>query len=89
MTNRLQDDQAEMRARESASDPEAWFTVTRIAKRWKFSAESVSVVLQRYRGRTGFLDKGSKGNLKTHTRAYSQIRISPQLLKIIESDLQK
>jgi hypothetical protein len=87
--NNLRDEQAAMRQRQPEPDPAEWFSVSRIAKRWKFSPESVSLVLQRYRGRQGFLDKGSKGDLKKHVRAYAQIRISPTLLEIIERDLQK
>ena len=89
MTNRLKQDQHEMQERESAPAPDEWYTVTRISKRWKMSPESVSLIVSRYRNRQGFMDAGSHGDTKRHTRARAIIRISPELLQIIERDLQK
>ena len=85
----LKDDQNEMRSRQPEPSPDSWLTVSMVARKWKMSPESASAILQRYRGRQGFLDAGSHGDLKRHTRARAIIRVSPALLKVIEGDLQK
>jgi hypothetical protein len=47
----------------------------------------VSRRLEKYRGREGFMDRGSKGSTKTHTRKYAVLAISPQLVLQIEADM--
>jgi hypothetical protein len=87
--NNLKKAQEEMRARQSEPAPTEWYTVSMISRKWKMSPETASLILQKYRGRQGFMDAGSHGDTKRHTRARAIIRISPQLLEIIERDLQK
>jgi hypothetical protein len=59
-----------------------YYSVSRLAIRWGFSETKVSRLLERYRGRKGFLDFG-QGD-RRRKRKYSIIRIHPTLLKEIE-----
>jgi hypothetical protein len=61
-----------------------FYSVSRIAERWGFSEAKTSQVLEKYRGRTGFLDFGPQRKRK---RKYAIIRIHPSLLKEIEGEL--
>ena len=63
----------------------AYFSVSKIAERWGFSEAKTSQVLEKYRGRSGFLDFGPQRKRK---RKYAILRIHPALLKEIEGDLQ-
>lgn len=58
-----------------------------IATRWACSTDKVSRILEAYRGRPGFLDLGSPEDVRGRKRRYSIVRIHPDLLARIESDL--
>ena len=67
---------------------DGFYSIHSIALKWGCSDESAALIVKRYRGKMGFQDRGSpKGNTKRHTRKYSIISISPELLEIIEADL--
>jgi len=65
-----------------------WYSVASIAAKWSMSTDKVFRTVEGYRGRKGFMDQGTKANLKTHTRRSSFIRISPELLAQMEADFQ-
>jgi hypothetical protein len=58
-----------------------------LAERWGCSTDKVNRVLEGYRGESGFMDLGNPEDVRAHKRRYSIIRIHPDLLKQIESDL--
>jgi hypothetical protein len=64
-----------------------YFSVSAIAERWQCSTDKAARMLENFRGEQGFLDLGSAGNLKKHTRKYSIIRVHPELLAKIENTL--
>jgi hypothetical protein len=58
--------------------------------KWGCSDDSAALIVKRYRGRKGFMNRGApKGDTKRHTRAYSIISISPELLEVIEADIRQ
>ena len=61
-----------------------YYSVKRIAERWDLSEDKVSRDLELYRGRDGFMDRGSPGSRFRRKRAL--IRIHPTLLAQIERD---
>jgi hypothetical protein len=73
---------------EPKPDPAAWLSVSKIALKWGCSTDKVFRAIEAYRNRRGFLDLGTPADLKKHTRRSSFIRISPELLTIIEADAQ-
>jgi hypothetical protein len=62
-----------------------FYSVSKIAKRWGFSEDKVSRVLEKFRGRNGFIDFGPKD--RRRKRKYAIIRIHPALLKEIEGTI--
>jgi hypothetical protein len=72
------------RAMTEPGDELVYYNVSRIAKRWACSEDKVSRVLEKYRGRAGFMDLAG-GTLVRRKRRYSIIRIHPSLLKEIEA----
>jgi hypothetical protein len=58
-----------------------------LAERWGCSTDKVNRVLEGYRGESGFMDLGNPEDVRAHKRRYSIIRIHPDLLEQIESDL--
>jgi hypothetical protein len=73
----LEDEQKKMSERQPEPSPDSWLTVSMVARKWKMSPESASAILQRYRGRQGFLDAGSHGDLKrTHARPRDHSRLA-------------
>jgi hypothetical protein len=73
------------RAARPITDHSFYWKVSAIAKRWDFSEAKTSQVLERYRGRTGFMDFGPQN--RKRKRKYAILRIHPSLLKEIEGDL--
>jgi hypothetical protein len=56
----------------------------------KKTGDPAIAIVKRYRGRKGFMNRGApKGDTKRHTRAYSIISISPELLEVIEADIRQ
>jgi hypothetical protein len=66
---------------------DGWSSVDTLAIKWGCSNSTVSRRLEKYRGREGFMDHGSKDSTKTHTRKYAVLAISPQLVPQIEADM--
>jgi hypothetical protein len=66
------------------ADEEQFFSVSRIAVRWDCSESKVTRMVEKYRGRKGFLDLGH-GDQK-RKRKYAIIRIHSVLLKEIEGE---
>jgi hypothetical protein len=64
-----------------------YFTPTAIAERWSVSTDTVLRRLEKYRGRTGFMDLGIGYSVRRRKRRYSIIRVHPTLLRIIEAGL--
>jgi hypothetical protein len=64
-----------------------YYSVGTIATRWAVSEDKASRVLEKYRGKQGFMDLGSVGNPRRRKRRYAIIRIHPSLLKEIEGSL--
>jgi hypothetical protein len=65
-----------------------YYNVAGIAKRWNCSPGKVSKVLERFRGRRGFMDLAGGALLRRRSkRRYSIVRIHPTLLKEIEAGL--
>ena len=65
-----------------------FFSVAAVAERWGVSEDKAARVLEKFRGRTGFLDLGHGENVRKRKRRYSIIRIHPTLLREIEGGLQ-
>ncbi|MGD0214288.1 MAG: hypothetical protein ABSB87_13745 [Terriglobales bacterium] len=59
-----------------------YYSVSMLAARWQFSETKVSRLLEKFRGRAGFIDFG-QGDRRIK-RKYAIIRIHPNLLKEIE-----
>jgi hypothetical protein len=72
---------------EHVPSADGWASVHTLALKWGCSNNTVSRRLEKYRGREGFMDRGSKGSTKTHTRKYAVLAISPQLVLQIEADM--
>jgi hypothetical protein len=68
-------------------EPLEYLSVSKIAERWGISTDKVARTVEPYRGKEGFMDLGSAGNVRKHVRKYAIIRIHPTLLKEIEGDL--
>jgi len=75
---------------EHVPSADGFYSVHTIALRWGCGSKTVSRRLERYRGRKGFQERGHKdGNTKTHTRKYSIIGVTLELLLIIEADMRR
>jgi hypothetical protein len=64
-----------------------YYTVATLAERWAVCKDKVTRVLEKWRGKPGFLDLGSPENVRLHKRRHAMIRIHPSLLKEIEGGL--
>jgi hypothetical protein len=73
------------RAAEPITDHSLYLKVSAIAKRWDCSEDKVNRIVEKYRGRSGFLDLAIVS--KKRKRKYAIIRIAPFLLKEIEGNL--
>ena len=62
------------------------YTGEMLAERWAFSEKKVSRILEKYRSYEGCKDFGSPENVYTKKRRFSLLRITAELLAIIEKD---
>ncbi len=69
------------------NEKQIYLSADSIATRWSCSVDKVSRVLEGYRGESGFMDLGSREDVRKHKRRYSIYRIHPKLLTRIEANL--
>jgi hypothetical protein len=62
-----------------------YLNVSQVAKRWGCGADKASCVLDKWRGKIGFMDIG--WSARRNRRRHAIIRVHPALLKEIEASL--
>jgi len=65
---------------------DGFFSSTELMERWHCSLDKVNKIVEPYRGQAGFIDFGSAGSLKKHTRKRGFVRIHRTLVMRIEND---